>query len=97
MMDLTLTELLEQVTRLGGDPSTTVIQVRGVILDADAFDLGRENGTLVATLLVANDSADALRDDEAYEIWRLRQVPVPAKLTARLRAQAAAYVEECAA
>lgn len=97
MMELTLKDLLDTVERLGGDPSTTLIQVCGALLDTEAHDIGRENGALVLTLLVENEAATALRDDEAYDKWRLRQNPVPAKLTTRLRAQAADYVEECAA
>lgn len=97
MTDLTLTELLDQVKRLGGDPDSTVIQVRGNILDVDAVELERENGALVITLLVSNEAAGALRDDEAYEEWRKRVAPKARSLTWIQRAQAADYVEECAA
>jgi hypothetical protein len=96
MRDLTLTDLLAEVHRLRGDPSSTLIQIGTTIVSREALEVERENGAMLITLLTdeTSQAATALRDDATYSAWRMEQHPVPANLTARQRAQAASYVEE---
>jgi sulfur carrier protein ThiS len=94
MTGMTLTDLLEQVTRLGGDPSTTLIQVNGSLLGSEDHEVGRENGALVITLLAPDGAAaDALRNEKQYEAWRREQRPMPAKTTSKTRHALAEYLE----
>jgi hypothetical protein len=98
MKEMTILSLLEAAQRLGGDLSTTVIQVNGALLGAEDYELGRENGALVVTLLAEATAADqagkVLRNDALYAKWRGEQHPKPAAVSAKHRGALADYLTE---
>lgn len=92
MADLTVSDLMQALMRIGADPSTTIVRVNGAS-DWSAFQVSREDGRAVVDLEVEDNCGEALRDEAAYAKWRGAQTPrPPALLTEKQRGQAADYL-----